>query len=250
MNESEELYFEKPPIVEAVFDIRAEAPESVTLDVLKKSFDSVKDRFSDEKQNIFFRGGVQFGSGGAPSLMHSATEPYGFSFRSSDGKKIVQSRKDGFTFNNLAPYIGWSSFSREAKELWGYYKLVAQPKLVSRLALRYINRIDLPKEVNDINEYLLTLPRLAKGLPQNLSGFFIRLQLNDDVTKSQAILIATIEPSSYGQGACLVFDIDAFQIVDIVDNESVMWHRFEELHRFKNRLFKESFTPKAKELFR
>lgn len=250
MDKKTELHFDKPPISEAVFDIRVETPDGITVDVLKPTFESVKDRFPDEKKNMVFQGGIQFGEGGAPSMMQTASEQYGFSLRSSDGKKIAQTRRDGFTFNNLAPYVGWKAFSDEAKELWGLYKKVAKPKLVNRLALRYINRIDLPKEVSDVKDYLFTLPALAPEIPQNIGGFFMRVQVSDSASKSQAFIVTTVEPSTDGQGICLIFDIDAFQIVDIVNDDDAMWKSFNELRIFKNNLFDKSFTPKAKELFR
>lgn len=250
MDKKTELHFDKPPISEAIFDIRVEVPDSITVDVLKTTFESVKDRFPEERKNMVFQGGIQFAEGGAPSIMQSASEQYGFSFRSPDGKRVAQTRRDGFTFNNLAPYVGWNALSEEAKELWALYKKVAKPRLVNRLALRYVNRIDLPKEVNDIKDYLATLPALAPDIPQNIGGFFMRVQVSDNVSKSQAFIVTTVEPSSDGQGICLIFDIDAFQIVDIVNDDNAMWAKFNELRIFKNNLFDKSFTSKAKELFR
>src|SRR5207253_4384748 len=100
----------------------------------------------------------------------------GYTFTSSDGLQAFQSRLDGFTFSRLAPYNGWESFCSEARRLWNIYREVTQPQAVTRAAVRYINRLDLPLPIRDLKDYLRTVPEVSPDLPQGLSGYFMQLQ--------------------------------------------------------------------------
>ncbi len=63
---------------------------------------------------------------------------------SEDEVKLVQFRLDGFTFNRSKPYTSWEQVFPEAFGLWKEYVSLAAPEFVNRIAVRYINRLDLP----------------------------------------------------------------------------------------------------------
>ena len=63
--------------------------------------------------------------------------------RSQDDLTVAQFRADGFTMNRLKPYTGWAMLLPQVLDLWDAYVTVAQPAHVARVALRYINRLDL-----------------------------------------------------------------------------------------------------------
>lgn len=83
---------------------------------------------------------------------------HGYFFRSDDGKNIAQFRIDGFTFNRLKPYTSLDDILPLAMEMWRVYCDTAQPEVVTRLALRYINYIPLPPSLRNFNEYLRAAP--------------------------------------------------------------------------------------------
>ena len=65
----------------------------------------------------------------------------------------------------------------DAKQLWLHYVDLARPVSVARIALRYINRIEIPLPFEDYKEYVLTIPEIAPGIPQGLAHFFMRLEI-------------------------------------------------------------------------
>jgi uncharacterized protein (TIGR04255 family) len=101
----------------------------------------------------------------------------GYDFPSGDGKQIFQARLDGFAFSRLAPYDCWESFRDEGRRLWEIYRTVAQPEVVTRIGVRYINRLDLPLQNLDFKHYLRTVPEVSPDLPQGLSGYFMQLRI-------------------------------------------------------------------------
>ena len=131
--------FPKAPITEALLDIRTTLPPRIDLQRLAGFHDPIKTAYPGRQQRTSWQASVQVKEGGTAFASREA--PDGFLFTSPDGRQIVQARLDGFTFNRLKPYDTWEVFRAEARRLWARYVEVAEPEAVSRIALRYINRI-------------------------------------------------------------------------------------------------------------
>ncbi len=241
--------FPRAPISEALLDIRVELDKSFSLSGFEELHERIKDRFPEKQQRIAFQANIKLAPEG-PSSAVPMSHPDGFLFRSSVANKIAQARIDGFTFNKLRPYQNWQSFREEAQELWNLYYENAQPLRITRLALRYINRIDLPLPFTTFKDYILTLPEVAPELPQALGGFFMQLLIPDSEREATAVINETIEGVTNGQKLPLIFDIDVFREVSFADNKAEIWSIFDQLRQFKNDIFFNSITEKTGELFK
>jgi uncharacterized protein (TIGR04255 family) len=238
------------PIIEALLDIRAQLPNEVELTQLENYHNQIKDRFPEKKQRVSIevKAGVQIASITETSLSTSGG-PDGFFFRSPNERKIVQARLDGFTFNKLKPYENWELFSSEAKNLWNIFCQVANPIKITRVALRYINKIFFPLPMKDFKEYILTIPEVAPNLPQGLTQLFARLWIPKPEIEALAIITETMEEPNQDQKLPFIFDIDVFKGIDYSEPDRI-WKDFEELRQFKNEVFFNSLTEKAKEMFK
>jgi len=241
--------FPNPPITEAIIDIRVGLPKESTLDQLAVFQEDIKTSFPTRKER--YSGAFQIKTGAAPEVVTTSNRVDGFHFLSQDGKKIVQARMDGFTFNKLKPYSDWETFSGEAEYLWRHYLVIAKPVNVVRLALRYINRIELPLPFADFRDYVLTIPEIAPGVPSSLSGFFMQLSIPNPEIDAQANVIETIEKRVPDKGtAPFILDIDVFRNVALESSSPQIWEILNQLRHFKNQIFLNSLTRKAKELFK
>lgn len=184
--------------------------------------------------------------------MPSSGGPIGYLFHAPpDDKKIVQARLDGYTFNKLKPYNNWEEFSSEAKELWGKYLKVAKPVNVTRLALRYINRTELPLPFTDFKEYLLTVPEIGPDILNALSGFFARLVIPNSDIQANAVITETMEKiDDKAEVLPFIFDIDVSRNYVFEPQSDEIWQTLNRLREFKNQIFLNSLTEKAKELFK
>ena len=239
------------PITEALLDIKAKLPDGVGLNIFNEFQENIKDRFEDRKTMHSFKAEFRFSPGKDESTPITPKDKIeGYIFHSKNENKIVQARLDGFTFNKLRPYEDWNKFHSEARELWELYNKIVKPISVNRIALRYINRIEIPLPFNDFSEYILTNPQIAPELPQSLSHFLMRIEIPNNEIGAIAIITQTMQKPTETQKLPLIFDIDAIKAVKYTENISDMWNDFCLLRQFKNEIFFNSITEKTKELFK
>ncbi len=235
------------PITEALLNIRVNTPANTQLDQLGRFPQAIRDRYPHRQDRVLVQGRLQFSKSDTTLSQSSAHSLDGYNFRSVDRNQVIQVGLAGFTFSRLRPYRSWDSLRDEAKELWQYYKDMASPENITRLSLRYINRLEIPLPIRDFKDYILTTPEIAPELPQQLSSALMRLVL--PISNHVAIVTQTFDTPSNTNILPLILDIDVFhERVYAVDSEEI-WEVFEELRILKNDIFFKSITDKAKELF-
>src|SRR5205807_10632047 len=139
--------------------------EGVSVGELVRSHEGEEDSYPIRRDVQVGMGHFEMG----PRVSAAASAQHvGFIYSSSDQKQVYQVRLDGFSFSRLAPYVSWEPFCREARRLWQLYRERLKPAAVTRLAVRYVNRLDIPGERIEIKDYLRTMPEIADGLPQTL----------------------------------------------------------------------------------
>lgn len=246
------ISFKNPPITEALLDIRVTLPKETTVESLETYQKDIKEEFPNRK--VKWEGSFQIRVGElspAPEIKESSGKKIGYMFSTSNGQKIVQTRLDGFTFNWLKPYPGWEKFSKEAKKHFENYLKLAKPVSINRIALRYINTIEIPQPIEDFKQYFLTSAEVGPGIPQALSEYFFRLAIVEPDTKNTAIIIQTIDLTKVNDKTIpFIFDIDVFRKVDLKPTDDQLWEIFKSLRTYKNNIFVKSLTDKTKDLFK
>ena len=239
--------YAKAPIIEAICDFVVEMPDNFKFDI-KKISASLKREY-EEKQEINIQK-LQVHAGNSESSLSSSKELLGHSFVSKNKKYILQIKKNGFTFSQLGEYENWKTFSTKAKLLWALYVKTFSPKKVTRVALRYINRIDIPQtEMINLEDYFETYPRVLKNNKSSISNFFMQVQIPQTKEGGFAVLNqAVTSPISIGY-VSIILDIDVFDIKEFTPASKSLWQRVDNLREQKNNLFEESITDKTKELF-
>lgn len=236
------------PITEALIDLRVELPEGTGVADLAKVHEGLETAYPTRKNRILAEVKGQISDRGAAAAARS--KHFGYLFTSGDEKQVFQARLDGFTVSRLAPYESWEPFRDEARRLWDLYRSIAKPTRVARLAVRYINRLDLPMPVGDLKDYLRTVPEVSSDLPQHLAGYFTQLRIPlEDIKSLLVVNQAIIDPARPGV-ASVVLDNDIFRADDLPADEEGIWEFFEVLRSRKNGVFEACITDKARELFK
>jgi uncharacterized protein (TIGR04255 family) len=172
----------------------------------------------------------------------------GFAFSTDDGREIFQPGLDGFTFSRLRPYGNWNDLRNEARRLWGIYREAVNPLSITRVAVRYINQIDIPGPTVDYKDYFRTTPEVSPVLPQTLSGFFMQLHFPQVDFGGSLILTQTAVPPPAPGFCSVVLDLDVFREGDLASDDDV-WALLDILRDRKNEFFEGCLTEKARALF-
>jgi uncharacterized protein (TIGR04255 family) len=132
------MKYPRAPITEALMDIRVQPRDGLNVGELRElskgangeEFGTVNDQYRIDAAIL----------PGSTATQTTTPTKIGFQFRNASADKIIQGQLDGWSFSKLAPYDCWEKFQRQGRELWGVYRGIAQPKRITRVAVRYINR--------------------------------------------------------------------------------------------------------------
>ncbi|MFN7412468.1 MAG: TIGR04255 family protein [Dolichospermum sp.] len=238
-------HYSHAPITEAVINIQAQLSPKVKLDVLWQMYSNIQTEYP-KCEDVFILQGQMIV---AATVESTATQSQiGYRVLSSDQKHIIEMRLDGFSFSRLAPYDCWENFRDEAQRLWSIYQSLTYPQAITRLAIRYINRLDIPLPVGDLQEYLRTFPEVSGNLPQGLSGYFMQLQIPQDNLGAMLVINQAIVTPPTEEVVSILLDLDLFVEQNIANNELGIWELLEQMHTQNNQAFEACITERTREL--
>ena len=242
--------YSRAPIVEAVIDLRVSLDRAITLDDLAKVHAQESQRYPQVKKRMEVQGEIGLEETGVRAAAFGTQT--GHVLTSTDEKHIAQIRLDGFSFSRLAPYDSWAPFHDEAMRLWTLYRQIASPEFVTRLGVRYINRLDIPSQIIEITDYLRTSPEISPALPQTLAGYFMQIQIPLPDYEAIVNINSTIVEPPNPNTTALVLDIDTFKEVNLsLSSESFdddLEEGLTQLRRAKNFVFEGCITPATREM--
>jgi uncharacterized protein (TIGR04255 family) len=240
-------HYDNAPITEGLIDIRVKLPSDIDLSSFDAFFERVKDKYPTRQDRKLFEGTFST----VPRVEAAAKETkIGYLFRSADGKRVLQARLDGFTFSRLKPYENWGALRDEAKRLWDTYREIVKPIQVTRVAVRYINQIDIPLPMRDFKDFFRTIPEVSPDLPQGLSGFLMQLQIpQEDISALLVITQTMLVPPPSPVVASVILDIDLFKVQSGFETDDEVWTLLESFRDRKNEIFEACITDKARQLF-
>lgn len=247
---AEVRHLNNAPITEAIIDFRVKLPSEFKVEAFLELKKTIGDRFPKVQERKLFSGLLRFNKGEPqpPSTEYHGVQ--GYYFRPEAGKKVAQFRIDGFTFSRLKPYTYWEEIFGEAKELWGMYSGIAQPEAVTRLAVRYINHINIPLPIDDLSDYFTASPKASDNIQGVIRGFLSKVIVYDQEMDVATNIVQALEKSTKpDKHITVVLDIDSFKTGDFNVSNGGMWDIFSNLHNTKNQIFFNSITDETVRLF-
>jgi uncharacterized protein (TIGR04255 family) len=242
------MTYPQAPITEAVIDIRVTPREGLNVEEFRTLAKNFGDEFGTQNDQLRLATVIVPGQSAVQPVAPTKT---GIQFVANSKDKLFQAQIDGWSFNKLAPYRGWEEeFRDDARRLWNGYRAIAQPQKITRAALRYVNRLDLPAPVSDLSTYLRTGPEISSDLPQAVDNFYLQLQIPQADVNALLIINMSIVPPPKEGIVSIVLDLDLFQATDVPQTEIELWNCFERLRIRKNQIFEACVTDATRELFR
>ena len=130
-----------------------------------------------------------------------------------NGTRIVGISEDQLSVHMLRPYTKWEDFRPRIMKALAAYREIASPEGVTRLGLRYINRIVISESNPELSEYFTVPPKFPQVEPPTRILAFFNRKETEFLDKSIRIVVtfADIEPKP-SENASYLLDLDIIWI--------------------------------------
>jgi uncharacterized protein (TIGR04255 family) len=243
------------PITEAVVDVKvAFAPETEVDKCLDELRQQLKREFPTSAPIHSFE--LQLGVKPDPIKAVSATgaastEQVGWRLTNARADRVLQIQRRGFTFSHLPKYSNWETFEQECRPLWDSFVRVCTPTSVARLALRYINKIVIPRAQFDPREYFFIYPEMPEVVQGGVSGLFMQVQLDQPNIGEGVVagIAVALLRSDQPKETPVLLDIDIFTERQSDPSDDAVWTALRKFRERKNFLFESFITDATRRLF-
>lgn len=169
----QDLKLRNAPIIEAVIDIDCDMPPGLDIKELEEpARNRFRGTYPKFRHKIMHEHKIET-KDDAPPEMSFSQKIQAIQFLAEDEKQLVQIRREGFSFNRLAPYSSLDDYLPEIERTWRLFLELASPVQVRVIRLRYINRLLLPLISGQIelDDYLKIAPHLPDEDSLTFVGF-------------------------------------------------------------------------------
>lgn len=232
------------PIVLAILQIQFELPEDYDV----KNFLTNEKALKVElpfKQNDF-SGNINIPSipvvGISTAQISSSIS--GYSFFNKETQRIVSINKNSFTYSSEAKYEGWEGFKNEGLKYFSLFSDILSSIELTRLSVRFINKINLPLDENLLNYFKITISAQEGAVKYPSDFFSLKFRSSIPGTKISTNLGLSLEERNH-ESLGYVFDID------VLDHEIRKYdldkisESFDNLREVKNDIFFSCITEKT-----
>lgn len=137
-------------------------------------YERVRDAFPKRRQARLLDVGISADSEGIEQRVRSADR---MQFLREDERALVQVGPHLLAVNYLKPYPTWQDFLPLIQRGLDAYCEVASPTGIHRVGLRYINRIEIPGQRIELEDYFEFRPFVGAQLPQDFGPFIVGIQV-------------------------------------------------------------------------
>ncbi len=237
--------YNRPPITEAVIAINFEKP--APREKVEKAGGRLKRFYANQDAEEHAEFLLQ---GGSKPLPTPEFKWGGLRLSSDDRADVALLRSTVLVCSRLAPYNGWEGFQHRAIRDWKIWRKAVGRLKISRIGVRFINRIDIPAQDSPIR--IEDFLRISMNMPQfqwkPIEAYTIQVQrpLQDGlklILNSGSVRSPLLEHLSF------LLDIDVCRDANLPQTDKDVWSLVSEMRDVKNAIFEASITDAARELF-
>lgn len=224
--------------------------DSDLLERLNRKFGSL---YPDEQILKEFRIEVSINGDGKPPSQSIKDGGLIFKRTFDNNQEIILLKPLSFTISRVAPYTGWEKLLTRFTRDWGTWKAVTGHKPLSRVGMRYINRIDIPDPSSGLipqNDYLRIWAQSPDTLGPTLGYSVQCISFLPNISSKIVINSATVPASIVPGHTSFVLDIDIGRDFEVPQRDDKIVDLLSQMRLEKNRIFESCITDKARELFR
>jgi len=148
---------------------------------------------------------------------------------------LIQLKRASLTFNQLKPYPGWEQFECWTRSAMQDLHAVFEGRTVDRIAVRFINRINIENLASKISRYIRAFPTNHFGPDTEMHGFVTKLNVGWPPFFGNVVLA-----TPQGSLSEILIDIEIFRQISASGIQNVLlgWDELKpEMRRRKNDAF-------------
>ena len=244
-NREEPKNYAKPPIIEAVIEVRFS--DAANQEQLEKLLAKKKSNYTVQPQQD-----VSIKIYNDNSAISTSTEKRAIWYKLIDNEdisNIVQIKNDALSVSRLPLYEGWETLLEKFKNSSDWYTH-KKFKSLSRIGVRYINRIDIPTTNGrlELSDYFNIYPNAPKENFPDLNHFLMQTISKLDSDRVLTINMRSVE-SILLNHTSFIFDLDISQTSNLPVSSAKLYETLDLIRGQKDKFFEDLLTEKCKELF-
>lgn len=142
-------------------------------------------------------------------------------YKHKDRPLLLQLGPNVFTVNVLPKYAGWDMMRQDVLSAWGQAKKALKPEKITRLGLRYINRIRMADDEDTPGEWFQASDYLPAAVLQSKGPFLSRVESQIDSENRILVTFAESRSDDDTQEKDIILDIDriCYKAIPMKDKE-------------------------------
>lgn len=238
---AEQKSYPVPPITEAVIEIRFEdSRELANLQSIAyklEKYYGLREKTENRSYNIDL----------AIGELKTSVDTI-IRLTNNDQDQIAILAPDKIIVSQLAVYPGWQTFYDRFLRDWKACKSVFGYRKITRVGMRYINRIDVPPQegICRYEDYLALHVKLPDFLDP-ARNFSLRIEKPFDAPKCIVAVASNPMPSPFPHCGAFLLDIDAGCTEAVPQRDDALMELLENLRHLKNQVFEASITDLSRE---
>lgn len=244
---AEHRFYPRAPIVEAILELQfPDAP--IALESLKAFSQQLEPNYPQCEDFIGFSAELTLGPQGIVT-QPTTQQVKGLQLKSADSHRVVRLMPRSISFHETRWYQGWTQFLSAARPVLDQYLSAFPRQVISRIGLRYVNRIDIPADdsTGDLRTWVCSAPDIPEGLPQYVSTYAVEMAMPQPDIKGVAVMRQALlesDPRVLPRIVSILLDIDVFTIVPVSITDS--WSKVDVLHERENLIFERTITDRVR----
>lgn len=233
-----------PPITEAIIEIQFEAESS----------DEERRKVSGKLAEFYPFESVHVNKGVHVDMDAQTVHvnPVSAVFRRSgnDETELTVFGPQNFLISQLGIYPGWDTFFGRFERDWSLWRRLTQYRKINRIGVRFINRIDVPKEgpAARHEDYLNVYVHMPDEV-EKIGAYALQVQVPLAEIKCLGIMNSASVQSPLPGFASFMLDIDIGRTIDVPQKDADILTVLNEIRGVKNALFESSIKDAARERF-
>jgi|SRR5882672_10258298 len=131
-----------------------------------------------------------------------------FRFATPVGDRSVQISDVSFVYQTTAPYPGWSTIKATILGLWGTVRPAIQPGAVTKIGLRYVNRIAKDETHPHLSDWIRASDHIPAALTRSRKHFLARVESSPGDDDQLLVTLANQLPVETAPLGSIILDID------------------------------------------